>query len=170
LYYQQRDVVYKNCNKCEQFFPVASFPDDTRSSDGKKSRCTPCLNIDTKLYRQAHPDRIRESAKRTRRNHIEKARARGRFYSAKRRALYRAAFGKYTQADIIELIVQLHGKCFWCGVKLVQYHIDHIVPLAKGGSNERSNITLACPSCNSKKRDTLPTEWQQRIASNSCRA
>lgn len=31
--------------------------------------------------------------------------------------------------------------------------IDHIVPESKGGSSEESNLTLACPLCNSRKSD-----------------
>ncbi len=33
--------------------------------------------------------------------------------------------------------------------------IDHIVPESKGGSSDESNLTLACPLCNSHKSDAL---------------
>jgi 5-methylcytosine-specific restriction endonuclease McrA len=50
------------------------------------------------------------------------------------------------------------GKCAYCSGQLLYndpWHIDHIVPLAKGGSNEEDNLTLACARCNAKKRDKL---------------
>jgi hypothetical protein len=33
--------------------------------------------------------------------------------------------------------------------------IDHILPQAQGGTHEESNLTLACPMCNSHKADRL---------------
>lgn len=37
------------------------------------------------------------------------------------------------------------------------WHIDHIEPWSLGGSNDESNLTLACATCNVKKR-TRPAE------------
>ena len=34
-----------------------------------------------------------------------------------------------------------------------EFHIDHVVPTAKGGSDEEANLQLACPSCNLSKSD-----------------
>ena len=31
--------------------------------------------------------------------------------------------------------------------------IEHIIPLARGGSSEEDNLWLACPRCNLHKRD-----------------
>jgi hypothetical protein len=36
-----------------------------------------------------------------------------------------------------------------------QVHIDHIVPLAEGGTHTRKNVTLTHASCNIKKRATI---------------
>ncbi|MBC7773867.1 MAG: HNH endonuclease [Phycisphaerae bacterium] len=33
------------------------------------------------------------------------------------------------------------------------FDIEHIIPLAKGGSNELENLALSCGGCNSRKRD-----------------
>jgi hypothetical protein len=38
--------------------------------------------------------------------------------------------------------------------------IDHILPLNRGGDNERQNLTPACRSCNSSKGDRLLSEWK----------
>lgn len=39
--------------------------------------------------------------------------------------------------------------------------VDHVVPLARGGRHEASNIVAACVTCNSSKCDRLITEWER---------
>lgn len=49
--------------------------------------------------------------------------------------------------------------CQYCGRSApeVELHIDHIVPVARGGSNENINLLAACADCNqSKQADLLP--------------
>lgn len=36
-----------------------------------------------------------------------------------------------------------------------RFHIDHIVPQSKGGSDELDNLCLACPGCNGSKLNRL---------------
>jgi 5-methylcytosine-specific restriction endonuclease McrA len=49
------------------------------------------------------------------------------------------------------------GRCAICGQRLgKRTHIDHIVPLALGGSNARSNLQLTHPGCNLAKRARDP--------------
>jgi len=44
--------------------------------------------------------------------------------------------------------------CQYCGhgAPKVVLHIDHIVPVARGGSNDIENLVTACEACNSGKR------------------
>ena len=46
------------------------------------------------------------------------------------------------------------GKCKRCGAE-DDLEFDHIVPVAKGGSNTENNVELLCRSCNSKKSDRI---------------
>lgn len=46
------------------------------------------------------------------------------------------------------------GKCARCGSR-ERLEYDHIVPLAKGGSNTARNIELLCESCNRSKSDSI---------------
>ena len=49
--------------------------------------------------------------------------------------------------------------CVYCGCQDGPYHIDHILPITRGGSNDVSNLALACAPCNISKRNRTPEEW-----------
>jgi 5-methylcytosine-specific restriction protein A len=57
------------------------------------------------------------------------------------------------------------GVCFYCqeSVTRDQATLDHIVPLIRGGRSIRSNIVLACKTCNSQKKYLLPMEWEEYL-------
>lgn len=55
--------------------------------------------------------------------------------------------------------------CQYCGAKApeVRLHVDHIVPVAKGGEDEMSNLTTACVDCNHGKAANFHDPLLQRI-------
>jgi 5-methylcytosine-specific restriction endonuclease McrA len=81
--------------------------------------------------------------------------------SARRRALKLAAEGSFTVEDIKDLYATQGGRCYYCSVEIESgYHIDHMIPLSRGGRNDVSNICLACPECNLKKYTKTAEEFQ----------
>ena len=40
------------------------------------------------------------------------------------------------------------GDCAYCFSKLEKYHIEHIIPISFGGTNNFNNLVLSCPRCN----------------------
>ena len=84
-----------------------------------------------------------------------------------RNARVRGADGKCTLPDIMRIFDQQKGKCAYfrvCKTKLGNdYEVDHIVPLARGGTHWPSNIQLTCLHCNRRKRASDPVEYAQRL-------
>jgi 5-methylcytosine-specific restriction endonuclease McrA len=77
----------------------------------------------------------------------------------RRRAKEAGAPGSYTKDDVRELLRQTGRVCFYCSTALTRFHIDHFIPLSRGGSNFPDNLRLACQSCNCSKGAKMPWEW-----------
>ncbi|MEH1781418.1 MAG: HNH endonuclease signature motif containing protein [Nostoc sp.] len=49
------------------------------------------------------------------------------------------------------------NRCGYClspqHLVMARLEIEHIIPISKGGSNDESNLWLACPLCNRYKSD-----------------
>ena len=83
-------------------------------------------------------------------------------HEANRRARKKAAGGKHTAADIKQLFRLQRGKCACCHVSIADgYHVDHIQPLALGGSNDKANLQLLCPTCNLRKSAKHPVDFMR---------
>jgi 5-methylcytosine-specific restriction endonuclease McrA len=87
--------------------------------------------------------------------------AQHRVHSHAYRARKRTAEGKFTSQDIQRQLVAQKNTCYWCSKKLEKYEVDHIIPLTRGGTNDPSNLVIACPWCNNSKHNKLPHEWIQ---------
>jgi len=51
-------------------------------------------------------------------------------------------------------------SCIYCFKKADT--VDHIIPLARGGTNQEGNLAPACRQCNSSKHSSLISEWKVR--------
>jgi len=54
-----------------------------------------------------------------------------------------------------KIVAAAHNRCGYCQtsqqISGAQMHIDHIIPLAQGGTSDEANLWLACAWCNSFK-------------------
>jgi 5-methylcytosine-specific restriction endonuclease McrA len=83
-------------------------------------------------------------------------------YTRNRKARLRDSEGTHTAADVQAQLKRQKGMCYYCGAKVGnKYHVDHVVPVTRNGSNDPSNLVIACPICNIKKSDKLPHEWPE---------
>jgi 5-methylcytosine-specific restriction endonuclease McrA len=49
--------------------------------------------------------------------------------------------------------------CAYCGFP--SKHVDHVIPVSRGGTHGIGNLTGACASCNLSKGSKLITEWKK---------
>lgn len=70
--------------------------------------------------------------------------------------------GRLSQNIVDKLFKLQKGKCACCGKSLANgYHLDHILPLYLGGTNDDSNVQLLTPFCNTSKSKKHPVEYMQ---------
>ena len=113
-----------------------------------------------KAYRAAHREADRAYAVVYDLAHPEAVRDRNR----RRRALKAGAEGTHTAEDVQGQYDRQKGKCFYCRKKLgKKYHVDHVTPLSKGGSDGPENLVIACGPCNLTKHAKHPMDFCGRL-------
>lgn len=99
----------------------------------------------SKVYRQSNPDKYA-------------------IYARTRRARAKSVGGTHTKADIVEIFKMQGGRCAYCRADVLfdQKRVDHIIPIARGGHNGRSNLQILCEPCNVRKSAIDPVEYARR--------
>ena len=83
-------------------------------------------------------------------------------YRGNRRARKISAGGSLSKGLAEKLLILQKGKCPCCRLPLYDdYHMDHIIPLALGGSNTDDNIQLLHGLCNRQKHSKNPIDFMQ---------
>ncbi len=124
-----------------------------------------------RAYRRAHLEQSRAWERASHARHAARMAAYGRSWRAKRpdyhrlkrqhyRARKLAAGGTCTQADIKEMERAQGGLCAYCHQPYGRYHIEHKVPLSRGGTNDPHNLCLSCQRCNSRKWTRTDDEFR----------
>lgn len=52
------------------------------------------------------------------------------------------------------------GVCYYCSNKFAAKDLtmDHIVPIARGGTSTKNNVVVSCKKCNQNKKLKIPVE------------
>lgn len=71
----------------------------------------------------------------------------------------------FSASDRKKIYQKTKGHCYLCGefVDYDSFEIDHRIPLAKGGTNDLSNLFCSCHCCNHIKHDIYPTDFMEKI-------
>jgi 5-methylcytosine-specific restriction endonuclease McrA len=83
----------------------------------------------------------------------------------RRRAREAAADGDHTVEDVLRILEMQRWSCAYCpkDLRKAKPHIDHIIPLARGGSNDRANLQALCQPCNNRKWAKDPIDFAREI-------
>lgn len=93
----------------------------------------------------------------------KKHRARVAATNRKWKALKRnAEHEPYSESDLNNLWYDQGGSCAYCRTPLfAYYHIDHVLPLSRGGPDKLENLALSCPTCNMRKNAKTGVEFME---------
>lgn len=127
-----------------------------------------------RAYRKANPERVKAGKKRWNKANAEKVAEGLRRWRAenpdkvkaigsRNRARRLGAEGHFTSEDTARIRSAQKDKCACCRIKLNgSGHLDHIIPVSKGGSNWPANLQWLCQPCNNSKKDKPPEEFMRQ--------
>lgn len=179
----------KRCTKCGEHKPLSAFSKDKRLARGLLAACKVCRSAAHKAWREENKDKNiaskkawyeknKDSIRNKNREHYEANRDRylalaaewrtankesRRIYGHNRRARQRDSGGRLSVLLSERLFKLQRGKCACCGKPLGDdYHLDHIMPIALGGTNTDNNMQLLRSECNLRKHAKHPVDFMRQ--------
>lgn|SRR5574337_84304 len=149
---RERAARWREANKDTAFERWKAFRERHKSKLSEKDRAYYQANRQkivarTKAYAIANPEK--------RKSHAVAVQSRRRYRLLNSEEHFKAS-------DVERLKKLQRMKCANCGRSLKDgFHVDHRLPVSKGGDNGPLNIELLCPSCNTSKAAKLPHEFAQ---------
>lgn len=137
----------------------------------KSGRIVRATGPENPLWKR-HPDRVigkrfplsekqKDRVREVRRIYLARNKEKAREWSKRRGSRKTGRLPRGTVARIKEL---QKAKCAICSCGIASaFHVDHIMPLAKGGKHEPHNIQLLCPTCNVRKSAKHPIKFAQQL-------
>jgi 5-methylcytosine-specific restriction endonuclease McrA len=134
-----------------------------RAARAEQRAKTDALRQQRKAQRETPEWREQQRAKRLSRYQLnEDLRIYDREKSKRRKALMKARHVVRVRArDIRARFATFGNCCAYCG-ESGDMHMDHFVPLARGGTHTLGNLLPACSRCNLSKRDHDAEAWYKQ--------
>jgi 5-methylcytosine-specific restriction endonuclease McrA len=155
-----RDEKGKVCTKCNQYKTYDNFSKSyNQNKDGYRNDCRECRNaLNKKNYDTERNNRncakwAKENPKKRNAIYYKKG--------IKRRSYKQKV--NFKPHERIEILKRDNWTCQCCGIKVhdekisneTKAHIDHIIPISKGGHSEPFNLQTLCRTCNLSKSDKV---------------
>ena len=155
----------KVCNMCAEEMPatVEFFVKHDTCLLGVSNRCRICHDFYVNCRVRYNPN-VRKKYNAYRRNkiandpeHRKKIRMKRVVWDYRRRAKDGKGTKHIPEGWFDKQLAKQGGTCAYCDtdVDLDSCHIDHVIPVAKGGTSKLSNLAISCPPCNMSKGDSL---------------
>jgi len=174
----------RTCRTCGQLKDIAEFNRSRTYADNHKTECRACEKAyrqrpeqkerhrkTTSEWKRKNPDKIREYTAKAREANTERHR-KWRYANPDkwaavvrtRSARKRACAGYVSSSEMYKWTAAQKKVCHWCGVRCAHnFHVDHIMPLKRGGGHELRNLCIACPTCNSRKNAKHPIDFAREM-------
>lgn len=164
-YKQQKEWGAKNKDKLSETYKryARNHPEKMKEKGKRKYALLGDLFRNTiKAWRENNQDKLKESQrnwwskntlkraqynKTQREKHPDKVR----MNNEKRRARLKNAQGTITAKEWSDLLYRYGNRCLCCKSKDVKLTLDHVIPIALGGTHTIDNAQPLCASCNSRK-------------------
>lgn len=150
-YAANREKVLARTARYYQEHPEISRKSAANYRKKNRDRLLPDLQRRSAEWREANRDKDRAASKRWRNENRSAFRA----IQHRRKARVKGNGGSYTAQQWDALKAQHDHRCLCCGKQEpeIALTVDHIVPIACGGSNDITNLQPLCLSCNCSKQD-----------------
>lgn len=133
---------------------------DERGAEYRKNHRDAAVARSKKWIRD-HPERARDTRAAWRKSNPGAMRKYQERYMATKATCLDEPF---SLTDVTDYLKRQNNRCYWCCVALGKnYHVDHIIPLSKGGSNGASNVRPACGPCNLTKHNKNPMDFALQL-------
>lgn len=144
------------CSKCKKIKPIWAFRNDKKNMSCVRSVCKEC---DNKYQKKYYRDNIEERREKNIRYHRKTYKKLAGYYAENAMRRYACKL-KQTPHDInLDIVKEIYYiRDIITRFKGEQYHVDHIIPLSKGGLHYEDNLQILKASINRSKSDKLDYE------------
>ena len=142
------------CRTCLQPKPLAEFSKAAKNKSGYDYSCKLCGIAYRRKWTAMHPKKDASYCKAWRERNPEAKRN-----AKSKRRVQKFAGGSY-KVTAKERTKILAAGCSYCHA--AADHIDHVVPISRGGTHSIGNLTGACQRCNLSKHNKFLMEWKGR--------
>ncbi len=170
----------RKCNRCRQFKPLASFHknhwqckecrsttekerprrtpeqrEQDRARQNRRRKENPEKNrAEALAWAHEHPQLMRDRSKKWAEENPDRKRILWREADARRRA---RKLDQFIEDVDPAIVYEMHGgMCGICEEFIIgDFHVDHVIPLSRGGMHGYVNVQPAHPTCNQRKGATI---------------